>query len=299
MTTETKIDVYQIVTDRIIELLEKGTVPWQQPWRSGMLPMNLLSKRSYKGINVWLLASLNYEINAWLTFEQLKQLGGSVLRGEHGTIICFWKTIKKGDDLEEEENTAKKPHSILKYYKVFNVAQCTGIPEEMIPKIEVSEHEPILECEAIITGMPNCPPIKFKEQRAYYNPDADYINMPKKKSFLSTELYYSTLFHEMIHSTGHSSRLSRKTLTEMNEFGGEAYSKEELVAEIGSCYLSNFAGILQKNICDSTAYIDGWLKQLKNDKRFIVFAASQAQRAADYILNIAPEEKGEADVVQV
>jgi len=299
MSTETKIDVYQIVTDRIIELLEKGTVPWQQPWKNGLLPMNLVSKRPYKGINVWLLSSMNYENNVWVTFEQLKKLGGSVLRGEHGTVICFWKSLKKDDEVDEEETQSKKSHSVLKYYKVFNVAQCGGISEDMIPKVEVFEHDPILECEAIFAGMPKSPALTCKSQNAYYHPVEDYINLPKKRSFTTVNTFYSTLFHELIHSTGHASRLGRKSITEMHEFGGEEYSKEELIAEIGSCYLSNFAGILQKNICASASYIDGWLKQLKNDKRFIVFAASQAQRAADYILNVQPQEKEEAEVVEV
>lgn len=297
MNAQTKIDVYQIITDRIIELLEKGIVPWQQPWKNGQLPMNLVSKRPYKGINVWLLSSMNYEYNAWLTFEQLKKLGGSVLRGEHGTIICFWKTVKKDEDVEEEEQQSKKSHSVLKYYKVFNVAQCGGISEDMLPKIEAYDHDPMLECEAIVAGMPKSPAIRVKNQKAFYHPAEDYINMPKKKSFITPETYYSTLFHELIHATGHASRLGRKSITELHEFGDEEYSKEELVAEIGGCYLSNFAGILEKNIGASTSYIDGWLKQLKNDKRFIVFAAAQAQRAADYILNIQPQEKEETAVV--
>ena len=149
----------------------------------------------------------------------------------------------------------------------------------------VKEHESILECESIITGMPQCPVIKFKEKEAYYHIVEDYINMPKRKSFKSAELYYATLFHELVHSTGAEKRLNRKTINEMAEFGSEMYSIEELIAELGSAYLSSFTGILSKGIQNNAAYIKGWLGKLKNDKRFIVQASGQAQRAVDFIMN--------------
>jgi antirestriction protein ArdC len=302
MSTSVAIDVYQVVTDRIISLLHEGTIPWHQPWISSGPPRNLLSKRPYKGINVWLLGSLKYEQSLWLTFEQLKQIGGSVLKGEHGEVVVFWKTQKKGEGAEGTEGEkVKKSRSILRYYKVFNIVQCKDIPERFIPKIEAYDHDPILECEAILHQVPNCPDIRHHEQEAYYHAEEDFINMPKKKSFKAPEDYYATLFHELIHATGHTSRLNRKTLTEMAEFGSDTYSKEELVAEIGSCFLSNFAGILPQRPVHNVAYIAGWLAKLHDDKRLIVHAAAQAQRAADYLLNIkeeVPNSETETDNVQ-
>jgi antirestriction protein ArdC len=138
--------------------------------------------------------------------------------------------------------------------------------------------------------MPQCPPIKHKVQKAFYDIETDHINMPRKKSFSSSESYYSTLFHELVHSTGHEKRLNRPSITEMAEFGSEVYSIEELVAELGAAYLCSSAGILTGQIKDSAAYIQGWLAKLKNDKRFIVRASGYSQRAVDYILNIKEAE---------
>jgi len=282
-------DVYQIVTDRIIKLLERGTAPWQLPWTQGGMPMNLITRRPYRGINVWLLLSVGYEQNLFLTWEQLKAIGGSVKRGEKGHIVVFYKTIKKEADEDADEQEQKIP--LLRYFKVFSASQCTGIPEHLLPRTEERHIEPIEACDAIVRGMPNCPRIKHEKQKAFYDVRQDYVNMPKRQSFKSAEAYYSVLFHELTHSTGHQSRLNRKTITQMREFGSEPYSIEELIAEMGTCYLNSHVGILNKQEADSAAYIQGWLKQLKDDKRFVVHAASQAQRAADYILNMQQKER--------
>jgi antirestriction protein ArdC len=276
-STPPKVDVYQIVTDRITELLEQDMIPWQQPWTGAGIPMNALSKRTYRGINLWLLLSLRYDRNLFLTWDQLKKIGASVKKGEIGHVVIYWKTISDG------EKEKKVP--LLRYYKVFNISQCRDLPEDLIPSLEEKEHNPILECEAIITGMPDCPPIQHKKQEAFYHKDEDYINMPKKKSFKNPELYYATLFHELVHSTGSEKRLNRKSITEMAEFGSDLYSMEELIAEIGSAYLSSFTGIEQKSMDNTVAYIQGWLAKLKNDKRFMVQASGQAQRAVDFIIN--------------
>lgn len=291
-TTETapKLDVYSIVTNRIIELLKQGTLPWKKPWGEAGLPMNLVSKRQYRGLNVWLLLSLNYAQNLFLTWEQLKKLGGSVKQGEHGHIVIFWKTVTSENEEPENGTEKKKLYSLLRYYKVFNVSQCTGIPESMIPKSSSLEFDPILECEAIMRQMPLKPAIKHKDQQAYYHVVEDYVNMPAKKSFVTKESYYSTLFHELVHSTGHPKRLNRKSIAEMAEFGSEPYSMEELIAELGACYLISSAGLENTDLKSSTAYIAGWLKKLEGDKRFIVFASGFAQKAADYILNVADSE---------
>jgi antirestriction protein ArdC len=295
-TPSTKIDVYQLVTDQIIALLEQGIVPWQKPWADAGIPMNLLSKRQYRGINLWLLLSLNYEKNCFLTWEQIKSIGGSVNQGEHGHIVVFWKPVQK--TTEEQNDEKQKSAPMLRYYKVFNIAQCRDIPEHLIPVIEpgISEFEPIEHCDAIIVNMPNCPVIQHKEQRAYYSPDRDLINMPKKKSFKTIDSYYSTLFHELVHSTGSEKRLGRKTLKDMAPFGSETYALEELVAEMGSAYLCRFSGILTNQITNTVAYLDNWLGVFKKDKRFLITAAGQAQKAVDFVLNRQEEESKNEEV---
>ena len=284
------IDVYQIVTNRIIALLEQGTVPWQKPWIEPGIPKNLLSKRPYRGINLWLLLSLDYQHNLFLTWDQLKKIGGSVKQGEHGHVVVFWKTLKKDGDIEEEER--KKNIPLLRYYKVFNVEQCKDIPENLVNlKVERhQEHDTLLQCEQIVECMPSVPDIKHKVQKAFYDIEKDYINMPRKKSFVTPESYYCTLFHELVHSTGHEKRLNRSSITQMMESGSDQYSIEELVAEMGAAYLCSHAWILSEQVENIAAYIGGWVKQLSNDKKFIIRAAGNAQKAVDYILNVKPQE---------
>ncbi len=287
--SNTRIDVYALVTERIIEQLEKGTIPWRKPWSDGGLPRNLFSKQYYRGINLLLLASLGYEQNLFITFKQLKEIGGKVKQGEKGCPVVYWnvKDKAKGEAAEDKGEAKDKKTAILRYYTVFNVAQCENIPEGYIPAI-TKVIGSIQSCEDIVAGMPQCPPIRHKEQQAYYNPLQDFINMPKKNTFGTAEGYYCTLFHELVHSTGHRSRLNRRDLIEMSEFGSEPYSHEELVAEIGACYLQSHAGVASE-FEQSTGYIAGWLTKLKNDKRFVYTAATQAQAASDFILNVKPE----------
>jgi antirestriction protein ArdC len=275
------IDVYQIVTDQIIELLEQDIIPWKKPWMSG-LPKNLISKKPYRGINIMLLNSLGYKDNYFLTFDQVKKIGGSVKRGEKSHLVVFWKWIE-GEAKEGEEKKTRKP--ILIYYRVFNVEQCTGIHSSLVPA-QVTERYPIAACDSIIERMPDKPKIQYKENEAYYHPKEDFINMPDIEYFVDSEAYYATFFHELVHSTGHTDRLNRKEIVEPTRFGTYDYSSEELVAEIGSCYLQTVAGIFHSNISNSAAYIQGWLGKLKNDKRCIVLASGQAQRAVDYILSV-------------
>lgn len=285
-----RIDVYALVTNQIINQLEQKSVPWQKPWTNAGIPLNLITRNSYQGINLWLLASLGYSHNAFLTWNQIKFLKGSVNKGEQGHIVVFWKTQEKKEE-EEPVEDVKTAKSVLRYYKVFNIAQCTGIPGHLMPARPEAVFSPIAECERIIEGIESCPMIKHEEQEAFYAPLGDYINMPKPESFKSNELYYSVLFHELVHSTGHEKRLHRKELTARTNFGSKEYSIEELTAEIGSCYLNSLTGIGTGHFKQNVSYIKGWLEALKNDKRLIVYASGQAQRATDYILNVPPIEK--------
>ena len=273
---------YDIITDRILAQLEAGTVPWRKPWngKAGM-PRNLKSGKEYRGINVFLLHSLGYESPYFLTFKQAKGRGGSVRKGEKGCPVVFWKLLDVDDD---GELTTTRRVSILRYYTVFNAAQCEGIDA---PAIDVPErkHEPVQAAQATVEAMPNPPGIVHGYTSAAYSPRTDIVRMPKPERFDSNEAYYSTLFHELAHSTGHTDRLNRNLDLKLAAFGSPDYSREELVAEMGSAFLCGEAGILEPCIDRSAAYVAGWLKALRDDRKLVVTAAAQAQKAADFILN--------------
>jgi len=281
------IDVYKIVNDRIIELLEKGMIPWQQPWTDSGHPKNLISDRDYRGINVWLLNSLHYQRNLFLTYNQAKELGATIKKGEKAYPVVFWKWLEK----ENKETNEIEKVPILRYYNVFNIDQCSGIPIEKIPDIIQKENSPLETCEQIISEMPKRPKIYHLEQRAFYDRISDSINVPKIETFRSSVDYYATLFHELVHSTGHNDRLARKELLSSKGMRTGDYATEELTAEMGASYLKSYAGIPIEQLENNAAYIHHWLEQLKNDKRFIVHASSQAQKATDFILKIIEKEK--------
>lgn len=274
--------VYEIVTDRILKKLEEGTVPWQKPWNAEAgMPKNLVSEKEYRGINIILLGSQGYVSPWWLTFKQAKEKGGYVREGEKGTPIVYCDTVRK-EVVGEDGELTEKEMSFLRYYTVFNAAQVEGVefPE---PSVVVRPFTSIEECERLVAGMPNPPAIRHGSDRAFYRSSEDTVYMPDHGLFHGDEEYYSTLFHEICHSTGHETRLNRRPSTEARNFGDEAYSKEELVAEIGCAFLCGIAGIENKTIDNSAAYIASWLKALRDDKRMVIQAAAAAQRAADYI----------------
>jgi antirestriction protein ArdC len=249
------------------------------------MPKNLISKKEYRGINVFMLAVQGYESPYWLSCKQAGELGGNVKKGEKGTPVVFWNWINQVDDEEKEKNVP-----FMRYYTVFNVAQCENIDESKIPVVATihNNFDHIAECEAIIANMPNCPEIQQGKQRASYNPITDIISMPRFDSFDTAENFYATLYHEATHASGHQSRLNRLN-NNISSFGNEEYSKEELVAEMGAAFLCGFAGIENITLNNSAAYIQGWLKALKDDKKLVIMAAAQAQKAADYILMVNKE----------
>jgi antirestriction protein ArdC len=287
-------DVYQIVTDRIIRLLESGIVPWHQPWKSvNQWPQNFVSRKVYRGINLFLLNAAKYSSPYWLTFRQVQMLGGSVKKGERAFPVVFWKILK-----EERPGEEEKRISFLRYYSVFNVAQCEGINVPVIPTEELKpKFARIEKCEQIVADMPKRPGINHWGGRAEYSPSKDEINMPEPENFESTEAYYCTLFHELTHSTGHVSRLNRKEVTDPIKFGSDPYSREEMVAEMGAAFLCGHCEIENKTIEQSASYIQGWLKRLKEDRKLLVHAATQAQKASDFILGVESEEE-DAPVVE-
>lgn len=285
------MDVYSIVTEKIINLLEQGAVPWRRPWTGSGLPRNVVSKKPYRGINHFLLSASKYVQPYWLTIRQANELGGHIRKGEESTIIVFWKvedrrTDAQGESEAELTNDEARRRFVLRYYRVWNVEQCE-LPEralEKLPKIETHQHDPIESVERIVAGMPNPPAIEHAGTKAFYSSATDRITMPPRSLFISAEEYGSTIFHETIHATGNEKRLARESITEAAAFGSATYSKEELVAEMGGAYLCAEAGISNAVIANQAAYIAGWLKRLRDDRRLVILAAAQAQHAADYIL---------------
>ncbi|MDA2930432.1 ArdC-like ssDNA-binding domain-containing protein, partial [Acidobacteria bacterium AH-259-O06] len=239
---------YQIITDRIIKNLEQGTVPWHQPWSTEM-PKNLISKKAYKGINVFLLGAGRYANPYWLTFKQAKQLGGHVRQGERSTPVVFWKWLEREQENPETGETETVSLPLLRYYNVFNVDQCEDIPAEKIPPLEnPRDFHPINEAEKTVQDMPQCPKIEHRTAQAYYRPSVDTVNMPSAELFRSAEEYYSTLFHELTHSTGHQSRLNRLDTDNLAPFRSKDYSQEELVAEMGAAFLCGHCRIENRTI---------------------------------------------------
>jgi len=300
------IDVYQQVTDQIIEAMEAGTVPWRNPilgHECAGWPKNLASNKEYRGSNVFLLAltawSQGYSSPYWLTFRQAKLKGGSVRKGERSTLVVFWKQLT----IEDEETGKSKRIPVLRHYRVFNTEQCDGLnmsnaespPLTGLPGPGVEAFQPIESAQQIVDGYAG-PKVHHQGLRACYRPVPDDVHIPDPERFESPEAYYATLMHELSHSTGHSSRLDRGLDTTLAPFGSPDYSREELIAEMAAAFLCGHAGLTPATLDNSAAYIRGWLKRLKDDKKLVIQAAGKAQRAADYILGVAyTKEEGQSE----
>ena len=271
--------IYQFVTERIIKQLEAGTIPWVRPWNTAK-PKNLVTKKEYRGINRFMLSTVPSEY--FLTFNQAKKLEGKVKKGAESYPVVFWKFLEVESKLNPDK-LDKIP--LLRYYSIFAATDVEGI-EDKIPQSETGTIDSIAAAEEIVENMPNRPEIVHGGSRAYYSPRKDIVGMPQRNDFLTAEHYYISLFHELIHSTGHSARLDRDPVNNHGGFGRESYSKEELIAEMGSAFLSSTANIETiKTIENTAAYIKGWLKALKDDTKLLITAAGKAQKAADYITN--------------
>jgi antirestriction protein ArdC len=281
------------MTKKIVSLLEQAIVPWRRPWRATGLPRNLVSKKPYRGVNLFLLSATKYVSPFWLTMKQANELGGSVRKGEYSQIVVFWKVDQIAnaendtgpENDEADENSCRR--FVLRYYRLFNLEQCK-LPQavlDKLPKIETHQHDPIEAAERIIAGMPNPPEIQYARSKAFYSPTIDRITLPPRELFTSTEEIYASLFHELAHSSGSTKRLDRKSISEAAPFGSPVYSFEELIAECSAAYLCAEAGISPAVLENQAAYIQSWAAKLRSDKRMVVMAAAQAQKAADYILN--------------
>lgn len=279
---------YREITDKIVSLLEDGTVPWHKPWSvPGGEPQNLISRKPYRGINPFLLNLEPYASPFWLTFKQAKKLGGHVRKGEKGSPIWFWKLWQRQDQDPNRQpgeiSSRDRSIPILRRYTVFNAEQCQELEVPEMPGDARNEWERIEAAEAIAEGMPNRPEITHGGRSASYRLGSDSVRMPERDRFESGEKYYSTLFHELTHATGHESRLNRKGCCS-GRFGSPSYSREELVAEMGAAFLSGRAGIEHATIEASAAYLEHWIGKLRGDPRLAVQAAGAAQKAADFIL---------------
>lgn len=308
----TNDDVYAKITDRIINMLEAGEIPWRKPWsNAGVLPMNLISKKQYRGGNCFLLAFSSYTSPFWATFNQIKKLGGYVKKDEKATCIVYGETFYKNKMTGKYLPKGKIPSlseigdydeiPVLKMYSLFNLEQTEGIAADKIPKIDQPSFDPIDKAEQMLSNNSNIAPIQYSKIidpskgriRAFYRPSEDFIQLPTRDLFDAPEEFYCTAFHEMVHSTGHPNRLNREM---QGVFGDEEYGKEELIAEFGAAYLCALCGIEQPTLENSAAYIQNWLQALKNDKKLILQAGAKAQQAANYISTgiVCPELEAEA-----
>jgi antirestriction protein ArdC len=298
-----KADPYKIITDNIIKMMSKGIIPWQKPWTGeGTLttPRNIKTGRVYSGINFFILASSGYTSPLWMSFKEAVDKGGTVRKYQKSTPIQTWFITKldaDGNVIKFNDKTTEVDKKIftMKYRNVFNLEQVDGIvdpsaePKEPVEPVE--EFNPIESAEAIASTYLEAQSLEVKhdQQRAFYSPVGDYINLPTKESFCGSEEYYSTLFHEIGHSTGHGTRLKRKGIDNFDYFGSHQYSEEELVAEFTACYLCGEAGILNNTQENSVAYIQNWAKKLKEDKKLIFKAVQQATKSANYVLGKVKE----------
>jgi len=306
--------VYEVVTKSLIAALESAienddVAPWDKPWSMhGGTPMSIrkwMNGKAYRGINIWILMGSGRP-GPWITFNQAKKAGGRIKADQTKdyTTICFWKINKYKDKNDPDK---EKHIPMLRYYRVYSLEQTEGLKEKRWMKKEREAREeaesnpdiivnPFDKAEQIWVDFKDKPEVRDEGNRACYSPFLDYINMPTQEQFLSKHddqieayaHYYSTLFHEGAHSTGHPDRLGRFEKNQAGSiFGSESYSKEELVAEMTAAYLQAFAGIeVQKVRDNNVAYLRNWIKRLENDPRFAVQAASQAQKACDHMLGV-------------
>ena len=292
--------VHTIITEKIIAALEAGVVPWRKPWAGGAAsPQNLISKRPYSGINVLLLsmtaAEKGFTSPYWLTKNQVLSAGGAFKPGQepydrttgtgsnkNAALVSFWGTFgkKKNEDTETGRDTGPR---FFKYFLVWNIEQTTGLDALVPAPVTTTPVAPDVAAEAIVAGYPNGPTMDHASGAAWYRPSTDHVGLPPRDSFTGTVAYYATVFHELVHSTGHESRLKRFVAGAALGKGSEVYSKEELVAEMGAAFLGAEAG-LPDNLDQSAAYIKSWLTVLKNDHGFVISAASKAQQATNHIL---------------
>ncbi len=252
------------------------------PWKTGIgFPHNMVSKRAYTGFNFFYLLSLQFSSPWFLTWNQIQDLGGKVVKGSKSSRVVFWKI------LEFDDSGSKTEIPYLQYYNVFNLSQVEGIDKKHLPESSELEHDfnPISDAERFVEFWYDAPVIRQGYDQACYVPLNDEVRVPDPKSFIQDEYYYSTLFHELVHATGNCKRIGRHAQIKNHQSVYQDYSQEELVAELGAAYFCAMLGIEQVTIENNAAYIENWLKTFRNDRKILVTASSQAQRAVDYIMS--------------
>ena len=281
-TKKERVNLYQEITERIVHEMEQGVESWQKTWGSTM-PRNLSSKRDYNGINTFLLwleqLDNGYATGDWMSFRQAKAMGGVVKKGEKGTRIVFFKRLEK--EVQNEHGDTEIRHILMaKYSYVFNISQIDGIDQKKVMEAQIEHQEAQMLIDdsgaTIIGGQPS------------FSPKEDVILMPDKASFNTIDDYYGTALHELVHWSGHEARLNRD-FESSKQWGDEAYAAEELVAELGSAFLSAKCGIQGK--LQHAEYLKSWIKVLKNDNRAIFAAASKAREASEYIHELSLEKQ--------
>jgi antirestriction protein ArdC len=288
MKKKAKIDVYQQLTDKIVNKLEQGEIPWKKPWKSIQFgyPQNFITKKIYKGCNFFEALLEDRATPYWLSYKQAKELGGQVRKGEHGIPIIYFQFIEKKDD---NGNDVKYP--MVRKSTVFNLEQIDGIvnpfaeEKKKFEEENLTEFNPIESCEELLATFADkvADYDNINSQRAFYRRSTDNITMPMKSYFHKPEGYYGVLFHEMAHSTGHTDRLDRDGINGCHKKGSKGYAREELVAELTSAFLCSKAGIEIETLENNVAYIQSWLGALKNDKMIVYDAMKDAFKAIEYL----------------
>lgn len=275
-------DIYSAITDRIIAALEEGNIPWHKPWTGGKSGcISYSTGKPYSLLNHILLGG---QAGEYITFKQATLAGGHVRKGEKSKFVVFWKPFETVNN----ETGETEQHFYLRYYNVFHLDQVEGIsPRWTVSVRPATDLAPDATADAIIRDYKDRSGVTLRiteSDRAYYQPSTDTVVVPQLSQYQKQEEFYSTLFHELTHSTGHHSRLDR--ISDIAAFGSHEYSKEELCAELGAAFLVNHCGLeSESSFQNSAGYIQGWLKALKDDKRLIVSAAGAAEKAVNMILN--------------
>lgn len=288
------MNVYELVTSKIIERLEEGVIPWRKCWTSGPAK-SLTTGKEYRGINSVLLGMREYSSRYWVTFKQAKKVGGNVKKGEKATPVVYWhwRTPDEMARLKADGKAAAPAPCYPFLAFVFNLDQTEGV-ERPADDVPARRNSPLEEAQRIVAEMPKRPRIRHSASfNPCYNAAHDVVDMPNLGQFEDAEHYFSALYHELCHATGAKGRLNRFEKSD-GESREERYGFEELVAELGAAFLSATCGLDNSSrLDDASAYVAGWLKALRDDKKLLLQAASAAQKAADFILGKAEEQTDE------
>lgn len=292
--------IFEEITGKVIASIEQGVTPWRQTWGFVEPPQNYFSGHQYRGINAFLIYLYQYPSPYFATFNQIQKAGGRVKKGSKAHRLYFSKSLwydSKGNQYQEADFEFLPPHIradlrrvyYIKFDLVFNMADTDGIQLKPFSKTW-NENDSFEEIDYFFENLTDKPSIEVKlSDSAFYHKGKDLLNLPLIQQFFSSSDFYATAFHELIHATGHEKRLNRATLKEFQKFGDESYSKEELIAELGACFLCNAFGIDNVDVSQNSAsYLGGWLKVLKAEPKLLWEAAAEAQKAFDFLSKQVP-----------